>query len=194
VSQTFETGTVDLTPQLSSLMDSEPDGLITFANGADQVSTLSARSLLGIDIPTLTLSTAAEPDVVETVGVDQMSNVFSPGVAQAVLRPAGEDAPQGAAFAEFIDLMHDVLGQDPVQASLQIPAIGYDSLMIYVDAANAVGSTDSDEIRAYLEENGYEGVYGTYTFSETDHNGLRADQLGTAVTASFQDGSLEQAP
>ena len=192
--QLFATGTIDLTTQLSQLKDQNPDGLAFFASAADMANAIKARGVLNWNIPTIALPPAADPTVVKVVGIPALNNIVVPVVARDVMRKPGTDTLHNPKYGEFIELMHKVLNQNPLEGSVQNLAIGYDVLMLFVSAANAIKSVDPDAIRKHLEDTTYTGVQGTYKFTATDHNGVPIETLGAAKANSFKDGSLEEAP
>lgn len=74
-------------------------------------------------------------------------------------------------------------------------ALGYDSMKVIAHAAAKAGSLDPQKLRAALETTAnYEGVYGTYTWSPTERNGLPDGSMAMNIGDTFKEGSYEAAP
>ena len=74
-------------------------------------------------------------------------------------------------------------------------ALGYDAMKLIEYAATKAGSLDPAAIKVVLEHTaGLEGVYATYTWSASDHNGFPDSGLIMNRADSFDEGSYEPAP
>lgn len=74
-------------------------------------------------------------------------------------------------------------------------AAGYDAVHLIADAVRSTGSTDSDKIIGYLNSvEHYPGMYGTYHFSATEHNGFPNDEVVMSKANSFRNGTFALAP
>ncbi len=73
--------------------------------------------------------------------------------------------------------------------------LGYDSMQTIAYAAAKANSLDPQKIKDVLERTAnYEGVYGTYTWSPTEHNGFPDSGMAMDAADTFQEGSYQAAP
>jgi ABC-type branched-subunit amino acid transport system substrate-binding protein len=190
-----ESGSTDLTPQMRALMDADPDVLIILNTaGADLTAALQARQSLGWGVPVLGFSSAANASVTNAVGPDGMEGVLAGQAYRLLAREPGETEPIGEAAVAFRERYKAFRGEDTLDLNLQQPAGIYDSFMMMAHAINEVGDVDPEGVRAYLVENGYEGVKATYEFTEERHDGVGLDDLAFVIADSLEDGVLEIAP
>ncbi|HKM63305.1 MAG TPA: ABC transporter substrate-binding protein [Acidisphaera sp.] len=74
-------------------------------------------------------------------------------------------------------------------------ALGYDSMKVVAYAATKANSLDPDKIKDVLEHTtDYPGVYGTYTWTPTNHNGFPDSGLVMNIGGTFKEGSYQAAP
>ena len=73
--------------------------------------------------------------------------------------------------------------------------LGYDSMKTIAYAAAKANSLDPLKIKDVLEHTAnYEGVYGTYTWTPTEHNGFPDSGMAMDAADTFQEGSYQAAP
>jgi len=74
-------------------------------------------------------------------------------------------------------------------------ALGYDSMKVVAYAATKANSLDPDKIKDVLEHTtDYPGVYGTYTWTPTNHNGFPDSGMVMNIGGTFKEGSYQAAP
>lgn len=74
-------------------------------------------------------------------------------------------------------------------------ALGYDTVKVIEHAVKTAGSTDPEQIRKALEATrDLAGVYASYSWSPTDHNGFPDRNIVANVADSFKDGCYAAAP
>ena len=74
-------------------------------------------------------------------------------------------------------------------------ALGYDSMKLVAYAATKANSLDPQKIKDILEHTSdYTGVYGTYSWSSTDHNGFPDGGIAMNSADTFNEGSYQAAP
>ena len=74
-------------------------------------------------------------------------------------------------------------------------ALGYDSMKLVAYAAQRANSLDPQKIKDVLEHTSdYAGVYGTYSWSPTDHNGFPDGGIAMNSADTFNEGSYQAAP
>jgi branched-chain amino acid transport system substrate-binding protein len=73
--------------------------------------------------------------------------------------------------------------------------LGYDSMKTIAYAATKANSFDPARIKDVLEHTEhYEGVYGTYTWTATEHNGFPDSGMAMDAADTFKEGSYQAAP
>lgn len=78
--------------------------------------------------------------------------------------PQGKKSPVGAVTAPF-----------------------YDLAFFLKEAIESTGSTDSDDIKDYLEKNTFDGVLGSYRLSGTSHNAFGIEDMAIIAVASLKE-------
>lgn len=74
-------------------------------------------------------------------------------------------------------------------------ALGYDSMKVIAYAATKAKSLDPQKIKDVLEHTtNYPGVYGTYSWSPTQHNGFPDSGMVMNSANTFKEGSYQAAP
>lgn len=74
-------------------------------------------------------------------------------------------------------------------------ALGYDSMKVIAYAATKANSLEPQKIKSVLEQTSdYAGVYGTYHWSPTEHNGFPDSGMAMNAAATFKEGSYQAAP
>lgn len=74
-------------------------------------------------------------------------------------------------------------------------ALGYDSMKVIAYAATKANSLDPQKIKTVLEHTtNYPGVYGTYSWSPTQHNGFPDSGMVMNSADTFKEGSYQAAP
>lgn len=190
-----ESGVVDLTPQVRTLQDAEPDVLLLFNTaGPDQVAAIEARNALGWDVPVLGFSSLGNTSVSEALGPENMTDVFAGQAYRLVNREEEGGELIGDAAQDFLARYKEYLGEDPLTVNVQQASGIYDSFLMMAEAINAVGDLDADGVQAYLEENGYDGVKATYEYDAERHDGVGLDDLVFVQAGTFSDGALILAP
>jgi branched-chain amino acid transport system substrate-binding protein len=74
-------------------------------------------------------------------------------------------------------------------------AMGYDTVKIIEHAVRTTGGTDPAKFKALLESTkDFPGVYASYTWTPTDHNGFPDRNIVVNLANTFKDGSYDAAP
>lgn len=94
----------------------------------------------------------------------------------------------------LVDAIKPKLGGD-INFTFWWVALGYDSMKVIAYAATKANSLDPQKVRDVLEHtSGFEGVYGTYSWSATERNGFPDSGMAMNAADTFQDGSYQAAP
>jgi len=170
---TYAPDAVDVTSQLEQITASKPQAIVAWVSGTPAGVALKGIYQLGIDIPVMTTNA-------------NLSYAFAQRVAdytpKTLLTPAPQDfwwdqQPPGSPRYKLEQAYHDAYQQAYGEAPDMGASLGYDPMLIVVDALKHAGP-DSAKLKSYLEGlAGFEGVEGTYSFSPTNHRGLTIDAL-----------------
>lgn len=170
----FENNDVDLVPQLARLKDAGADSLILVGNAAPGAQVMKARERMewkvpvishwgisGGRFPELAGASAGDPDFVQTYSF------------------FGKQSPLGQrVLASLMKKYPQIKGPEDVFAPVGT-ADAYDAMHILALAIAQAGSTDSDAVRAALEDlkTPYVGLIKTYSkpFTAENHDALGPD-------------------
>jgi ABC-type branched-subunit amino acid transport system substrate-binding protein len=127
---------------------------------------------------------AAVTVVAQAAGPEWAKKWAASGYGKNVTRP--NPAPQGVAFAK---LLGSVNGQVAVAAPIDLSAGVLDAFNLIKNAAEGTHSTDGKPLATWLEQNGYpQGIKADYTFTASQHNGMRAEVQALVQPGTNQDG------
>lgn len=172
--QTFNAGDTDMTPQLTSIRDSGADCILLWTAGKEASIVVKNRESLKMSVPVYGGSGLARKEFVDGSGSAGEGVLFGTGKAFV---PAAYD--EGSANRGVIE---DFAARYEAEYGLK-PDIfaghAYDALNLVVEAARRLPADfTSAQLRDEIERTkGFVGYDGTFTFSETDHNGLTAADL-----------------
>lgn len=94
---------------------------------------------------------------------------------------------------EFVDSMKGKVRTD--DTSLWWVVSGADAVKLVAAAVKETGSTESADIIAYWNSlKNYPAVFGHFTFSPTEHNGLPTEEIVMSKANSSHDGAFSLAP
>jgi branched-chain amino acid transport system substrate-binding protein len=95
----------------------------------------------------------------------------------------------------LVDKVRPKLGGGEIDVLFWWVAMGYDTVKIIEHAVKTAGSTDPAAIQKVLENTkNFQGVYATYNWSATEHNGFPDSNMATNIANTFKDGSFKLAP
>jgi branched-chain amino acid transport system substrate-binding protein len=105
----------------------------------------------------------------------------------------GADGKLPKASQEFVD---SVRGKFPLQdTSLWWIASGVDAIRLIAEAVAKTGSSDSDKIIGYWNTlQMWPGLYGHYSFSQTEHNGFLGTDVVMSKANTAREGAFDLAP
>lgn len=186
----FDSGAVDVTSQITKLQSAGADVLLAVVSGGgDNVTVVNARNQIGWDVPILGFSNIASEAVIDGIGADGMDNVLAGQTYRYLAIDPETDEIIGEKARDWYERLKEFYGGQ-VTHNITITASMYDAVMMIAEAMNATGTTDPDEVRTYLEENGHEGVKADYVFTAESHDGVPLDALVFTEAASLNGGLL----
>jgi len=105
----------------------------------------------------------------------------------------GADGKLPAQSQLFVDSVKGKIRLD--DTSLWWVLSGVDAIRLVAEAVQKTGSSDADKIIGYWNTlNMWNGLYGHYTFTPTDHNGFLGDDIVMQRANSQKDGAFAIAP
>jgi len=168
----YKTDDTDLTAQLTRIRAAEPEVLVVW--GTNPGPALAAKNMkqLGMRIPYVGSHGIANRTFIE-LGGDAVEGVVFPAgrllVPESITNPEQKKVTQ-----EFIDLYRATYNEMPNTFA----GYAFEAITLLVAAIEKAGSTDAAAIQAALNSiQGFAGPDGIYNYSETDHDGLTADQM-----------------
>lgn len=173
VTDVFEPTVNDAKPMLTRVKKANPQAIIIWdtTQGASVV-TKSVREL-GIQVPILESHGVANAEFVQLSGDASEGAVF-PADRMIAPEQVADDHPQKKVLLEFKKLFEDKYGY----AASTYGGHSWDAFQIIKKAVETAG-TDPIKLRDAIESGTKDLVAtgGIYTFSETDHSGLKVDSL-----------------
>lgn len=170
--ESYKTADTDLTAQLTKIRGADPEVLVVW--GTNPGPALAAKNMkqLGMDIPYVGSHGIANKIFIELAGDAAEGVVFPAG---RLLVPSSiTDPAQKAVTDEFIAQYQAKYGSSPNTFA----GYAFEAITLLVDAIERAGSTEPAAIQAALNATSqFAGPDGFYNYSETDHDGLRAEDM-----------------
>lgn len=172
--QTFNPGDTDMSAQLTKIKGSDAQAILMWTAGKEASTVLKNAKDLGIGLPIYGSHGNARKEFIDGSGDAAEGVRFAAG---KILVPSayGEDTEAFKVATDFIERYTAEFGDAPSTFA----GHAYDSLYLITEAAARVeGELTAESLRDEIEKtSGFVGIGGTFTFSETDHNGLSAGDL-----------------
>lgn len=179
--ESYNTDDADMKTQLTKINKSGADAVIVW--GTNPGPAIAAKNMkeLGMDMPYIGSHGIANQAFLDLAG-DAAEGVVIPTGKLLFPTQIPDEDPQYKVIKEFYDEYTAAYDGEPTNFG----SYGYDNLLLIVEALKS-GAKDRESIRDYLENEvkEYVGATGIFTFSEKDHNGLKADSM---VLAEVKNG------
>lgn len=182
----FESGDVDVVPQLSRLQAAGTDTLFMVANVAPSSQVVKSLDRMGWDVPIVSHWGPAGGRFSELAGPNADRVEF---IQTFVFSEPGENPKSDAVFAALTEHFPEIKTFADVTPAVGI-ANAYDAMHLAALAIENAGSTDGPAIRqGFYAIDSYEGLIKTYSqpFSPDMHDALGPDDY---VFTRFVDGSI----
>ncbi len=171
--ESYKTDDTDLTAQLTKIKGENPEVLVVW--GTNPGPALAAKNMkqLEMDIPYVGSHGIANSKFIELAGDAAEGVVFPAG---SLLVPDAITDPEQKAVTEAFIAAYQAAyeGESPNPFA----GYAYEAITILVDAITRAGSTDPAALQTALNATqGFVGPDGVYNYSETNHDGLTADDL-----------------
>ena len=107
----------------------------------------------------------------------------------------GADGKLPERTQQLVDKVRPKLGGGEIDVLFWWVAMGYDTVKVIEHAIKTSGSTDPAGIQKVLESTkDFKGVFATYSWSPTEHNGFPDSNMTVNSANTFKDGSFKSAP
>jgi len=170
--ESYKTDDTDLTAQLTKIKGENPEVLIVW--GTNPGPALAAKNMvqLGMDIPYVGSHGIANRTFIELAGDAAEGVVFPAG---SLLAPASITDPARKEVTDlFVQQYTEAYGQSPNTFA----GYAWEAISLLADAIERAGSTEPAAIQSALNATqGFVSPDGVYNYSETDHDGLTADDM-----------------
>jgi branched-chain amino acid transport system substrate-binding protein len=165
----FQTTATEFSAVFAHVKTSGAQALMVWATGAPAVALTKQYATAGLGIPLMLTGAQAsklflDPAGAAAEGVNLSSSI---GVVGSYL----PDGPQKDAINELTTTFQSRYGYPPPQFAQD----GYSGVKLLVAAIEKAKSVDKEKVRTALEGLTLLTPNGTYTYSKTDHSGLKAD-------------------
>jgi branched-chain amino acid transport system substrate-binding protein len=168
--ETYETTATDFSPLFTHVRDSGAQALVAWASGAPGVTLAKQYPSSGLKLPLYMTGSQASKLWLDPVG-KAAEGVY----VQSAIGVVGAHLPDGKlkqAVQEMSGPFEQKYGYEPPQFAMD----GYAGVKLLA-AAIQKGGTDREKIRDALEGLSLVTPCGKYTYSKTDHSGLRPTDI-----------------
>jgi branched-chain amino acid transport system substrate-binding protein len=166
----FDDKGIDFIPQMTKIKAANADCIGGMASGSPAVTLVKNRDQVGMkNVPFMIADGNLSKKFIELLG-ENTSNVYTVGPKIEVASYLQESDPQKKVVLEFQKKFKEKYNREP--RGWFLASIGADTALMYVKAAEAVG-TSGEKMRDWLEkQTRFEGGQATYSWSDLDHRGI----------------------
>ncbi|MHB1016281.1 MAG: ABC transporter substrate-binding protein [Coriobacteriia bacterium] len=172
--ETYNAGDTDMSSQLTKIRAAGPDAVLIWAAGKEAAIIARNARQLNMTQPLYGGSGIARAEFIE--GAAEAAEGVRLGTGKILVPEAfGEGSEAYEVATSFISRYEDAYGAKPDIFA----GHAYDAIGLIADALGRVdGEATSASLRDALEEtSGWVGIDGTFTYSDSDHNGLTRDEM-----------------
>ncbi|MHB1477821.1 MAG: ABC transporter substrate-binding protein, partial [Coriobacteriia bacterium] len=172
--ETYNAGDTDMSSQLTKIRAAEPDAVLIWAAGKEAAIIARNARQLNMTQPLYGGSGIARAEFIE--GAGEAAEGVRLGTGKILVPEAfGEGSEAFEVATSFISRYESAYGAKPDIFA----GHAYDAIGLIADALGRLdGEVTSASLRDALEEtNGWVGIDGTFTYSDSDHNGLTRDEM-----------------
>ena len=172
----FNRDDTDMTPQITKIRAADPDAVLMWAAGAEAATILKNNAAVGGDDPLRFFGGPGNGRLEFVEGAGDAAEGFEFAAGRILLPETYGVGTEGYEVAMgFIDRYTERWGEGPDTFA----GHAYDAIHIIVEAMRRLPVEFTPaELRDEIERTtGLIAVGGTFTFSETDHNGMSEDDL-----------------
>lgn len=186
--QTFNPGDADMSAQLTRVKTDGAEAILFVSAGKEASTLVKNAKDLGLTMPIYGTHGNARKEFIEGAAGAADGVRFAAG---KILIPDtyGKDTEEYTVATDFVERYKAAYGAEPSTFA----GHAYDALHIIAEAAKRVeGEITPAALRDEIEKtSAFVGIGGTFTFSATDHNGLKTSDI---VMYEVKDGTWTLAP
>lgn len=183
--ESYGSADTDMTAQLTKIAQTPAQVIMVWGTNPGPASIAKNMQQLNIALPFVGSSGIANQKFIELAGTASNGVVFA---ASRLILPS--TIPAGSKWADAVESFSSTFKQEYKTNIDTFAAHGWDSSNMAVNAIKAVGE-DSAKIQARVQGlKNYAGVDGVFTYSATDHAGLKVDAL---VMVKIENGQWVEA-
>ena len=191
-SEVIDTTAQDLTPQMLHARSSGAEAVAVWSDSpAFDARLMNARGNIGWDVPLCGHPAMGSGDVARLLDKPSYwDKVYVVGFRNASYDANGKLPPRTQAFVE------EIKGKVKLSDTLLWwVLVGHDAVHIVAEAVQNTGSTDASAIIGYWNHlTKWPGLFGTFSYTPTDHNGFPTDEVAMCAANSERDGAFSLAP
>lgn len=165
----FQTTTTEFSAVFNQVRSSGAQALVVWATGPPGVALAKQYATAGLKVPVVFTGAQASKLWLEPVGAAAEGALVASSIG--VVGASLPDGAQKQAIDELAGPFQTKYGYAPPQFAQD----GYTGVKLLVAAIEKAGSTEPEKVRAALEGLTATTPNGTYTYSASDHAGLKAD-------------------
>jgi branched-chain amino acid transport system substrate-binding protein len=180
--ETFEPTDTDMTAQLTAIKGSDAEAVVLWSAGSAAAIVAQNMDALEMGIPLFGSHGNARKEFID--GAGEAAEGFKFAAGKILIPESYGEGSEGYEVAT--DFINDYTAEYGVEPNT-FAGHAYDALMITVEAMMRLdGEFTPSELRDEIENTtSFVGIGGTFTFSDTDHNGMTVDDI---VMYEVQDG------
>lgn len=170
--ESYKTDETDLTAHLTKIAGLNPEVLVVWGTNPGPAIAAKNMQQLGLDIPYVGSHGIANDKFIELAG-EAGEGVVLP-TNKMVLPDSITDPAMKAVVDSFVTDYKAAYGVAPTPFA----CYAHDGLMVLLKAIEAAGGTDPKALQEQLNKiSGLAAAGGVFTYTDTDHDGLRVDDL-----------------
>jgi branched-chain amino acid transport system substrate-binding protein len=183
----------DVTADMTRAKNSGAEAIVIWTVSTGFIARLmNTRAQLGWDVPFVghpSLGSGEVKNLLEKP--ENWEKVYLIGYRSCSFDAEGKLPPRTAEFVTRMTAAKVALAD----TSLWWVACGYDAVHMVAKAVEAAGSSEPEAIIKYWNGlKGYPGIFGSYAFSEKEHNGFPTGDVVMSRANSARDGAFALAP
>jgi branched-chain amino acid transport system substrate-binding protein len=170
--ESYGSADTDMTAQLTKIAQTKAQVILVWGTNPGPASIAKNMQQLNITLPFVASSGIANKKFIELAGTAANGVVFT---ASRLILPS--TIPAGSKWADAVESFSTAYKQEYGTDIDTFAAHGWDASNMVVNAIKEVGE-DSGKIRDQIQSlKDYAGADGVFTYSATDHAGLKVDAL-----------------
>ncbi len=182
----------DVMPEVLRMKNAGAEAIVPWTVSSGLAARLmNARAELKWDVPIVGHPALGTGEIGKLVTKpENWEKVYIIGYKSCSFDAAGKLPPRTQTFIDSVQGKFAL-----ADTSLWWVVSGVDSIRLIAEAVEKTGSSDADKIIGYWNTlTNWPGLYGTYSFSPTDHNGYHTDEIVMQRANSAHNGAFALAP